>query len=181
MTFKYNVINDSKYQDVFQSGKYLLENVFGSQRKESFQWKKCTNEPGFYQVDFIDPTDNIISFLTKASSILQEYNYHVDNNNYHLDFHRYNLFGEKVSSKLDWHCDDYGGVNYPVNTAIFYLRKDPSIDGGNLIVKENNTENTITIKDNTIVLMDGRLEHKPEDLKGFGCRDSIVVQFKRIE
>ena len=179
MTFRYNVINDSKYQDVLQSGMYLLENIFGPHRKKSFQWKKCTNEARFH-LDSIDPTDNMVSFLTKASSILQEYNYPIDNNNYHLDFHRYNLFGEKVSSRLDWHCDDYGDVNYPVNTAIFYLRKDPSIDGGNLIVKEKKIQNTISVKDNTIVLMDGRLEHKPEDLTGFGCRDSIVVQFKRI-
>ena len=50
-----------------------------------------------------------------------------------------------------------------------------------LKITEQKIKNTISVKDNTIVLMDGRLEHKPEDLTGFGCRDSIVVQFKRIE
>lgn len=65
-----------------------------------------------------------------------------------------------------------------INTAVLYLRKDKTIRGGNLLVKG---VNNVIIEENTIVLMDGRIIHKPEDLNGFGCRDSIVVQFPRVQ
>ena len=41
-------------------------------------------------------------------------------------------------------------------------------------------QNKVNIGENMVVLMDGRVIHKPEDLKGFGCRDSIVVKFQRV-
>ena len=51
--------------------------------------------------------------------------------------------------------DDYGGVNYEVNTFIFYLRKDKTVRGGNLLIKDKKNhiieEKKIIIKQNTII------------------------------
>ena len=63
---------------------------------------------------------------------------------------------------------------------IFYLRKDQTLQGGNLLYKKNTNIRKININKNNIVLMRGDLVHKPEDIDGYGRRESIVVQFERI-
>ena len=115
--------------------------------------------------------------ISIVSVFLKKCGYKIDDSIYHIDFHRYNLFGEEHTSTFTWHKDDYGATNYEVNTAILYLRKDMTIRGGNLLIKG---QNKVNIGENMVVLMDGRVIHKPEDLKGFGCRDSIVVKFQRV-
>lgn len=177
MSLSFMTIKDSNYHNVFQLGKEIIDNVLGTNRTETFEWKKCTNDLGGETSDFIIANEQITSFLSKASHILKNNGYKIDNNNYHIDFHRYNLFGEKYNSELDWHEDDYGATNYEVCTAIFYLRKDKTIKGGDLLIKDHDK---IIVADGTLLLLDGRTIHKPEDLNGTGCRDSIVVQFKRI-
>jgi len=46
--------------------------------------------------------------------------------------------------------------------------------------KKNKKNHKITVESNLMILMDGRLTHKPENLSGYGRRESIVIQFKRI-
>ena len=172
MSLKLQVLHN-EYSNLFELGKIMLNNVFGIRRTETFEWKDFTNQ----QTSTIFKQDNINIFLSTISEILKKNGFIIDDNHYHLDFHRYNLFGEKYSSNIVWHQDDYGGTTYPVHTVILYLRKDITIQGGNLLVKN---QKKIITTENTIVLMDGRIVHKPEELEGTGCRDSIVVQFKRV-
>ncbi len=172
MTLKPQVLYN-QYSELFKIGKNILDNVFGISRTKTFEWKELTNQESSKTFIY----DNIEIFLSSISEVLKNNGYQIDDNNYHLDFHRYNLFGEKYSSNIVWHQDDYGGTTYPVHTAILYLRKDITIHGGNLLIKN---QDKIIIRENTIVLIDGRIVHKPEELEGTGCRDSIVVQFKRI-
>ena len=168
------------YEDIFCLGCDIIQNVLGINRKHTFEWKKCTNEKNTSSnSDFINPSKNIFYFVSKIANILKNNGYNINETTFHIDFHRYNLFGEKFITELGWHEDDYGGTNYKVNTAIIYLRKDKTLRGGNLLVK-NKTCQTELISDNTIILIDGRITHKPEDIEGFGCRDSIVIQFERI-
>ena len=99
--------------------------------------------------------------------------------------------GKKLSSSLAIHEDDYGGLPYKVETCIFYLRKDEGINNGNLIYLENtkirefmcltfknNVERKLEVKKNMVVVMNGNLEHQPEEMSGWGLRNCIVVQFK---
>ena len=109
-----------------------------------------------------------------------------------MELWSYHPSGNKLSSWLTIHEDDYGGVNYKVETCIFYLRKDEIIEGGNLIYLENTSpikkfmcftinetdEKKLEVKENMIVIMNGDLQHKPEDMSGWGLRNCIVVQFR---
>ncbi len=36
----------------------------------------------------------------------------------------------------------------------------------------------LEVKENMIVIMNGDLQHKPEDMSGWGLRNCIVVQFR---
>jgi hypothetical protein len=119
----------------------------------------------------------IKKLLHMSSKILKNNGFKIDDRHYHIDFHRYNLTGKHLKSKLCWHEDDFGATDYPVNTMILYLHKDKRIEGGNLLFPH---DKIIEIKSNMIVLLSGKLEHKPEDMNGYGKRDSIVIQFKRI-
>ena len=58
-----------------------------------------------------------------------------------VEFHRYNIDGSHIPD-FRKHCDDHGGVSCNVNTIIYYLQKDPTVSGGNLIIydKYNQTE-----------------------------------------
>ena len=53
-----------------------------------------------------------------------------------IELWSYHPSGNKLSSWLTIHEDDYGGVPYKVETCIFYLRKDEIIEGCNLIYLE---------------------------------------------
>lgn len=175
---------ETQNMTIFNIGKNILDDVLGVDRKKVFEWKKCTNEDGLNLKMFVDPSKSIRDFVLRVSRILTENGFQIDSNNYHIDFHRYNLSGKKYSSELDWHEDDYGATNYPVSTVILYLRKDITLKGGNLLIRDGNflfpNIYQIPIFENKMVLIDGRITHKPEDLDGKGCRDSIVVQFKRL-
>ena len=163
----------------FALGRTILQNVMGENRGKTFEWETYSNAK--YEKNkssCIDSRDSIEQLVAIVANILTISGFHIDSRNYHVDFHRYNLFGKKHSSTLTWHEDDYGATSYKVNTAVLYLRKDKTIRGGDLLIKGSNK---VIVEENTIVLMNGRLIHKPEDLDGFGCRDSIVVQFPRVK
>ena len=163
----------------FALGRNILQNVMGENRGKTFEWETYSNAKNAKnKSSCIESRESIEQLVATVATILTTNGFNIDRNKYDLDFHRYNLFGKKHSTPFAWHEDDYGSTGYEVNTAVLYLRKDKTIRGGNLLVKG---ANKVMIEENTIVLMDGRLIHKPEDLDGFGCRDSIVVQFKRVD
>lgn len=163
----------------FALGRTILQNVMGEKRGKTFEWETYSNAKNAKnKSSCIESRDSIEQLVANVATILTTNGFNIDSSKYDLDFHRYSLFGKKHSTPFAWHEDDYGSTGHEVNTAVLYLRKDKTIRGGNLLVKG---ANKVMIEENTIVLMDGRLVHKPEDLEGFGCRDSIVVQFKRVD
>jgi hypothetical protein len=169
----------SNGDEPFALGRTILQNVMGEKRGKTFEWLKYSNSKyAKNKSSCIESRDSIEQLVATVATILTTNGFNIDSIKYDLDFHRYNLFGKKHSTPFAWHEDDYGSTGYEVNTAVLYLRKDKTIRGGNLLVKG---ANKVMIEENTIVMMDGRLVHKPEDLEGFGCRDSIVVQFKRVK
>ena len=174
-------IDDSKYNNLLIFGSEILNKVLPA-KLLNFDYKKCTNESNnnFINSDFIKINSNITNFINQSADLLLENGFKINKNNFHVDFHRYYINNEKYETDLTWHTDDKGATPYNVNTVIFYLRKDHSLKGGNLLYKENTNTRKININKNNIVLMRGDLIHKPEDIDGYGRRESIVVQFERI-
>ena len=182
MAYKVKFIKIDKYQDLFDLGDNIINKIIPKSFC-NFRWKKCTNEHEniLNSIEFINSNKDICHLLKDSSNILKENGFAIDKNNYHIDFHRYFLSNDdsKFKTDLDWHKDDKGATGYNVNTIIYYLNKDTTLEGGNLLYKRNKKDYKISVESNLIILMDGRLIHKPEDICGYGRRDSIVIQFKR--
>ncbi len=96
---------------------------------------------------------------------------------------KYQLDGDRtIESPLSMHTDNDNGDH--IHTFILYTRKDPCINGGNLIIyKDGNGEisSIVRPKAGTIVCMDGDTYHCPEMMSGIGTRSCIVIQFAREE
>jgi hypothetical protein len=139
------------------------------------------NQSKIWYKDNVDKLKLSTELINKSYQLLTQYGYNVDKNIFHIDFHTYNLLNNKYKNAFAWHQDDYGAINEKVNTIIYYLRKDEGIKSGNLLYKDkNNKKIEVVIKSNMILMLDGRIKHKPDNLEGYGLRNSIVVQFKRI-
>ena len=117
-----------------------------------------------------------------------------------LEFHTYaTSFEEYKEGLLDKHTDDKTGVPYKTITLIWYLIKDPEVDGGNIsFFKDYDDEKGIKIniwesdfdpkklyskdrKKCILLMFKGNIEHQPEAIKGQGERSAIVFQFERID
>jgi hypothetical protein len=99
-----------------------------------------------------------------------------------IEIWRYRLFGDKQTSALPKHRDSYGVFFGPINTVIFYLRKDKTIKGGNLEIYKSMTsfkpKGIYECDAGTVLVFDGSVVHKVETLVGTGIRDCIVVQMR---
>jgi len=94
-----------------------------------------------------------------------------------IEFHRYNV-NESCRPIFDDHEDDYGGVHFAVNTVIYYLRKDPTVRGGDLIIKSIQFDVAPTDDKIQIVCFSGDVTHRVTPMIGQGVRECIVVQLK---
>jgi len=97
---------------------------------------------------------------------------------WYMDLVRYKLnYSGPIDSGLVWHNEN---MNFPdLITVLCYLRKDESIKDGNLLYRDkDNNEKKINISSGTTIIMDGRVEHLPEEVNGKGQRDLIIVSFK---
>ena len=100
--------------------------------------------------------------------------------NFIVECHQRNCgFEKKKYQWSHWHTDDYGATSYLVYTILFYLRKDKTVQGGDLDYKISQSVYTHKVKSRDIVQFKGDLKHKPCATCGFGCRDIIVVFIKR--
>ena len=96
------------------------------------------------------------------------------NSGFELNEEKYNHFA--------WHKDDYGIISHNVYTVIFYIRKDITIKGGNLLYKLQKKSDIMKkdIIERDILCFKGDIQHIPENVEEFGCRDIIVIFFKRL-
>ena len=123
-----------------------------------------------------------------AIQFLQNSNLDVNPDNCMIEYWRYRCFGDVLNSKLIRHTDSYGVFNCPINTCIFYIRKDKTLQGGNLDLYGyginsynfmNKPIKTIESNNNKVICMDGDIVHSISSFQGFGIRDAIVVQFEK--
>ena len=115
---------------------------------------------------------------------LESVGLHQNKQRFMIEYWRHRLFAENKTHIFSKHRDSYGPILAPVNTCIFYLRKDKTFKGSNLemwglhgrfIRKPIHTFET----DNKMVLFDGAVLHNVQPYSGFGIRDCIVVMFSR--
>jgi hypothetical protein len=114
-------------------------------------------------------------------NLFQKYFMNVNPKKYLVECWNYKCNHKKLKSFLAEHEDDFGGINCKVNTIIFYLRKDPTIIGGDLKVNIKGNVNIIPIVEGDIIIMKGNILHQPTTLEGFGQRNCIVVQMERLD
>jgi len=147
---------------------------------------KSTNNT-FTNIRFAPPLrfDNDIQELLKKSKYIMEmYGYKFDPNidpddvDWLVEFHHYKI-NQYYESEFARHCDDQAGVSTNVNTILFYLTKDKTIKGGDLIVDDCGIDKKLEIKSGDMIIMSGNLEHEIEPMDGNGERISIVVQIQR--
>lgn len=124
-------------------------------------------------------SSNIQFVIDISSSFLDLYEFKHSKDIWYMDCIRYNLKNIKtgVSSKLAWHCEN--DLHNNLITVLFYLRKDSEIKNGDLEYKDKNGNiKILEINSGTTIIMDGRVEHKPQDPYGSGRRDLIIVNFR---
>ena len=167
------IIDDSIMKTMMGKSEKVLE-------KSAF-WHK---DKDFLNEDGIDISNEISFIIQICESFLISNEIIFNKNVWYMDLIRYNLTNEKnVDSGLCWHNEN---VNYsfPSISLLIYLRKDKTIQGGDLRYKDSKREKKkIAISacnDNcTIIIMDGNIYHKPEDCSGFGKRELINVSFEK--
>lgn len=107
-----------------------------------------------------------------------------------IEFHQRNCFGKEklFKSGLKWHRDDnvistFGNFTYSI---LFYIRKDKTVKGGDLIFDQGFKKLTFKnffktndkkqkISEGDIMIFDGTMRHRPTYAYGFGCRDIVAV------
>lgn len=119
--------------------------------------------------------------LNKAKNILYQNNVHnIDIKTYAIEFHQRNCgFDKKKHDWCVWHYDSYGIMDEELYSVLFYIRKDKTVQGGNLKYVIENTIYTHIVTSGDILSFAGNLKHKPESTWGFGCRDLICVFIKK--
>ena len=164
-------------------------------------WNLYEKESQNYHNDFIVSTyfpqyiknNDIQDLLIKSKRIMDMYGFKFkcseqelldsekpSNIDYLVEFHLYKING-LLRSSFGRHSDDQAAVSTNVNTIIFYLEKDKTVDGGNLIVydRDSGEKKMLEIKSGTMVILKGDVEHEIEEMDGKGERKSIVVQIQR--
>lgn len=123
--------------------------------------------------------------MEKADLLLKEHNFLFDRDQYCVEYHKMSSDGkETIFPPFEWHIVDGGAVNYNTVAALFYVKKDETLEGGNLYwnLRECNDGNEILIpiKTGSIVLIEGNVPHNPEPISGVGERELIVIFYKSL-
>ena len=119
---------------------YKLEkahNFVFPNRKKTFDTKSYWKDNKYNNYDklgndSLKVTYDVLQLSFEILEHLEIYNY--DPNYFLIDYHQLNSSDtQRPYSPFVWHVDDYGTMPYNTHTIIFYLRKDKSLKGGNLL------------------------------------------------
>lgn len=177
------VVNELPHkEDEYTDLVNIFENVVNRAKYDKQNYTKISKIFGYFGKR--TPTENEIYIRDLAYQYLESVGMKQNKNVFMVEYWRHRLFGENKQSHLfSIHRDSNGALIVPVNTCIFYLRKDKTFRGGDLeiwgkIKLVSKPLKTIGIS-NKIVLFDGDIFHKVLPFNGFGIRDCIVVQFAK--
>ena len=161
----------------------FINNIYGYMDPSIIDYFINKNKKGLTRINLMKGYTKInpyIYFIIElASLILNENNIKHFKNEWDIDIIQYNLSGEiDVDSTLALHKEDDNGYN--MVSVLFYLRKDDTLTDGNLIyIDKDKNKQKIIIKNETTIIMDGRVYHQPEKCSGCGYRQTIIVGFIR--
>jgi hypothetical protein len=125
----------------------------------------------------------ITQLLETSIKLLQNYHFKIDIHHFFIETHLYQVYNSCEEGPFALHQDDNGAISGKVDTIIWYLKKDKSIKGGDLLFSSTDClekTNRLPIQDNMIVMFTGDLWHVPEQCSGTGTRQLVVVQFKDL-
>jgi hypothetical protein len=110
--------------------------------------------------------DNAYNILSQYYSITKECKL--------FELYKYELDGERTISPVTIQNKDN------IHTFILYTRKDPGINGGNLIIyKGGDIVSVVRPITGTIVCMDDSTYHRAEMMSGMGVKSCVVIQFSK--
>lgn len=127
-----------------------------------------------------DYNDLIVFIKDIASGFLHLKNHKHNENEWFMDIIRYDLDNciKSIDSGLAWHCENDQECATKLITVFMYTRIDDGIIDGNLrYLDSQNIKQIIKIEPGTVIIMDGRVKHKPQNPSGSGIRDVIIVSF----
>ena len=133
--------------------------------------------------------------LEDTAQLFVEHGHACDSTRWYIETWQYRLHRSSqpgsVSPVLGWHEDDGTENGFPeehVLVALYYLKKDINVVGGNLhyIARRGHAAApteicTIGVRGGVTILMRGDVKHCPEEMAGHGERDLLIVQMKRVE
>ncbi len=194
-----------------------------SRRFGCFGKRTVTAERGKTQINTCNFTEGEIktatALINNSVTLLQSYldrdvsitgGVNVNGEKPLIEAHRYTSHHECPLPKrpFAWHQDDFGAIDFPTYTIIYYLYKDDRFQGGNFncafpgdeieikagelsgiqrsdktIQEDGVTQQVYNIETRTgrVVILRGNLWHIPGEFLDtcHGCRDSVVVQIAR--
>ena len=157
----------------------IMDTIIGKEFMDDKDTKR-----GHLMSDYIyinHSSSELIKFIKDvASNFLDMNNYKHNKDIWYMDIIRYKLNNDTypITSGLAWHCENDNYSN--LITVLIYLRLDEGIRNGNLgYIDKYGVKKTIQIETNTIIVMDGTVQHRPENPTGSGLRDLIAISFKK--
>lgn len=176
-------------EDTRKSFYHIFETLFERKKKPKRKRDLETILEVFNEKNKRFPDIICLPLHLKAISLLNNLGYtDFDPKCVTFEFHRrnYSNFGKnkKKFKDFSWHYDDYNVAPFKLYTLIFYLRKDITVKGGNLLydLEESKSSNSrvLEVSEGKVAIFSGDIYHTPEPSSGFGCRDSIVIFVKRL-
>lgn len=151
-------------------------------RQQKFKKYSIWEKTSKYADKDISIYNKINPIILKSIDILNHLNIKdYDFSKFNIEFHQRNCgFENEKYQPFTWHSDDYATTHYKVYTILYYIRKDKTVNGGNLKYISNKTKETFVVDTGKVFIMRGDVRHKPESTSGFGCRDAIICFIKRI-
>ena len=130
------------------------------------------------------PKEHMGELMSQASVMLHEHGFKFTTDRYHVERHWMSSEEGVDHPPFEWHIDDGGPVNYNTVAALFYVKKDEILEGGNLLWNtrecSDGNETLIPIKTGSIVLIEGNVPHCPQGIKGVGERKLIAIFYKSL-
>jgi len=126
--------------DTIQQKLESAHNFVFPNRKKTFETKSYWKHKNYNNYDELGEDRLKVTYdvLQNSIEILETLgikNY--DPNYFLIDYHQHNASSHsKPYSPFLWHVDDFGATPYNTHTIVFYLRKDKTLKGGDLLYLE---------------------------------------------
>jgi hypothetical protein len=168
----------------------LAENILNDMHEQPINLGHHT-EQLWYQDQKITNLLNIKKILKISARMLSDEGFKIDSKFWFMETHIYNVNNKYVVTPFSWHQDDSGGwPEQRVNTILWYIERDDTLKGGNLLWSldtrdpEYNSDFNkykLNISTGMVVMMRGDTWHCPEDVWGKGIRKLLVIQFRALD